>query len=492
MSYTALYLAILHLAVLISIVLLSAKVIRMRLNKTYWIALAAVLLASAYYLVSMPQYHFYYCDDWYPLKEANCLVRGNIECLNLPNFVSNGVLFVPGFILFGVSDAVAFNSAIVMGLLSLFFVFLLGYQTTGKPLVGLVSALLLSSNIIFITNSLSTYNHIPSLLFALISIYAMSVYIKKKDSYSLYLAITTFVFAVHLRMEFIVLGALIFPYYFFVNRKKILLYRTYLPLIYAFILIVLALPKYIEYIKIHVNSPLDSTMQNLINNLMHELYGFLGLNLLTAILVIIGTAYAIRHKMHYLISLIGIGILFACIYLRIETGHLSGGRHFLLTATVAYIVAGYGIYGLVSHINKKKLRLAAGILSVLILAAASYPDVVRHIDHIKNNQSTQDFIFASRLPEYIEPAIPEGCTIISPHPVRFSATTSLTASSAGSTLPAGCKIFVDDISCSYPTDYEVQMCIDFKNEHDMSLYRTIKAVDMGIDSSQAASLYMLE
>ncbi len=498
-NYVALYLVIVQGFVLAAIFYFVYKAFPvMRQGKIplfYWIILLLVLLAGFQIRMAIPHYHFLYTDDWYPLQMANKIVGLDLNAVNLPNFISNALVFVPGFLIFGVSDNCAFITMIIIGELSIVILFLLAASITGRPLAGAIAAILMSFNIVHISYSLSTYNHIPTLLFALLTLYSFFLYLKTGKKETLYLSLFAYAFTVYLRMEFILLGLLLVPLYLARHRKRLLRLRTYLPLIILGILLLLSFPKYAAYIEIQENQPLDTSVANLGYNLHHNVIPFFELNIIYISLIIIGLAAALIDKKYYALYFFVVSGLFALIYLMLEPAHLTIGRHFSLTVASLYVLLGYGVSRLVSIVKKNRMRAILSVAVLVLLFAFSYHNAYKYKEDQLNEGYVKRFYFATILPEKLQDIIPHNCTIISNHPARFSATTVFDSVSADDFIKPEddhrCYVFVDDISCVYPTEKSKTMCQDFVDNNKLVFFRKITSTELGIQSQTVynATLY---
>lgn len=497
--YIAWYLTIVQGIVLTAIFYFVYKTVPlMNLRKIplfYWIILLLVLLAGFQIRMTIPHYHFLYSDDWYPLQMANKITGFDFKSVYLPNFISNALMFVPGFLLFGVSDNCAFITMIIIGELSIVILFLLATSITGRPLAGMIAAILMSFNIVHVSYSLSTYNHIPTLMFALLTLYSYFLYLKSGKKELLYLSLLAYAFTVYFRMEFILLGLLLVPFYLAMHRKKILRLRTYLPWIILGIFLLLSFPKYATYIEIQQNNPLDTSIANLEQNLHYNAMRFFELNLVYISLIIIGLAATIIDKKYYALSFFVVSGLLALIYLMLEPAHLTIGRHFSFTVASLYVLLGYGISRLIYLLKIKRLRAIFSVAVLILLFAFSYHNAYKYKEDQLNEGYVKRFYFATILPEKLQDIIPHNCTIISNHPARFSGTTIFDSISADNFIrlkdDQGCYVFVEDISCVYPTEKAKTVCQDFVDNNRLVFFRKVTSTELGIQSPTVynASLY---
>jgi len=436
-----------------------------------------------------------FSDDHYPLDIANRISQFNFNQKFWINGVHNGLLFAPSYLLFGPGYEVSFYTMIILGISSIILLFLLTEKLTKNYWVALYTTLLMSFNVTHIRFSLSTYNHMPSFFFALLTLYAFFLSLKHKKNQLLYLSLFSLGYLVFLRTEFILFVLFMLPFYIKHKHNNLKDIKTWLPWLVFFVLISISLPLILNRSNMISNpgGPTHSSMSfdNFLEN-VKDTPRYIGISNIQLFFLFLGLCYFILKRNKNIISLTGLSALFITLYLFINKVTLEG-RYFIFSLSIFYIVIGQCIYLITRPFKKIKVRTFLNLFIFFLLIILLLNNAHETNLKLKNSVKVNKFIFDTKLPAYIEKNYEE-CRIFSVQPVRYTATTRLNVKELNlfSKERNNCTLFIEDFSCEYPKDSpRVQQCINFKQTHELTLHSYIDSTMIEIPNKNTVLNYTL-
>ncbi len=419
------------------------------------VSLILVLVVAAYLRIFLyPHLFTLYLDDYYPLEIANKIVHLDFSSLNSV-FVANALIFVPAFALFGVGFKSGMYVAIALSIASLILFFTLAYLLTKDYLAALIATALMSLQPSHIQYSFSTYNHIPTFFGLMLALSAFFSYFETRKKSLLYLSLLCILFLLEMRTEILLLVPILLMYFIIKEKNNLRKAFTWVPWAVFGLGIAALIPKFFFFNLNHLNYTLMS-ISNFLRNLgvANELLGvsFIGLPFL-----VVGLVAAIYKKNFGLLALSCIATGFLALVLSMEFSQIQGARHLHFTIAVMYLLFGSGICFLLGLIRNKHAKVASVGIVVLAIVIQGLMHNVSLVNAQKTSLPFNLIYFDTRLPEYAAAIIPLHCTIVSPHPAKYSALTDLKAIPVEQFLfdpngymGKGCIVFAEDLSCSYP------------------------------------------
>ncbi len=452
------------------------KVVKIILNLHWriWLLLTIVLLlAFAIRMFVYPHFFAMYLDDYYPLAIASKIINLDFHALNMPMFVAQSLVFIPFFI-FGNSPASAFFATILIGVSTLFFFFLLSYLLTKNEWISLFAVVILSFHPTHIIYSLSSYNHM--LIFLLLLLAFLYFFMDSHDS--LFLSLLFVSFACFIRSEMVLLGA-----FFLIYRRRKIVWKPWLTFA---VFLLLGLPQKIVQLLVWT-APSDTqsfSYANFFQNIVMNFSPLLIMIFLFSLLFVIKDRKMMRVFAPILILTI--------IHLSTNPELQGGGRYFLFTYSIMFLI----IVQAAAKVLDRFIQVPWFAYLILILFLMGIGSYFTFLDAQiqKESPKTNELIFATKMPEYLEKIMPRECCVISVHPDRFTATTDLCAIYIEDFNYEGCVIFPDDISCHYPSPQNNILCTEFKNSNNLSIFAVLDTNTIEIPNKEVtfnATLYRL-
>ena len=428
------------------------------------VLLLFILIIAAFLRLSYPSHFIMYCDDFYPMELANMLLHGRITELYQVNFVTNSFLFLLPFAILGADAQTGFRTIILVSLVSLLSVFLLAYALTKDYWASIFATAFLAFSLTHIRLSASTYNHMFVFLLFMLGMYAFVLYKESRRHLLLALCLGSMLLVVFMRIETLLIVVPMALWSVSYNRNQIA--KVALAWFLFIAAALLYLPQYSAFFHVQADRPIGMSLQNFLANV-----GLLPLNPVLLILMALGLLFIIARKRHMVLVLAAVALPQTILYMLLDPSHMADGRHLLFPITLLYIASGYGLSCVLGKLSRKPLPVY--LAAFVILVGLPLASAISWTNQLRNDSTINELYFNSWLPDHLEQRLPKHCTILTPHPARYRATTGFHAADLDSNLSildSDCVIFVLDISCRHP-EWEVQgKCDRFLAEHSVLEY----------------------
>lgn len=460
-----------------------------------WIFLALILLAGLAIRLATPQVHrLYFDEDIYENIGQNILTQQKAVLCNtgtptsceewILNKQPNGYPFslAFSFLLFGVSETVAFGLSIAVSVLSIALIFLLSYILLRNEKIALYAALvfaLLPQNIIWATTVTSEPMLVFFILLSLISLFA---YISSRKPLILLLSAALISFTIQIRHEagiFIAVAVLVLALF---DKKLLATMKEEKNLIVFIILLLLITPHIIHMLhaskydnwgsngeKLSLSYATKNVPDNtafFFENTRHPL--------VFTVLALIGGIYCAFKNKKALAILLLIFAAFFGIYGIFYAGSVNYGvsvRYILTVYPVFAILAGAGAYALEKVFSS---RMDHSYILALALILLSF------LPFLGYTTSTWEEAFDARLShEYALSSIGsfKGCYILSHVPSMYlvNGVDSLQTWNAKVNIPemkkifnqTSCVIFDDGYWCQIEP-YKTDICTWVKQNYNLT------------------------
>ncbi|MFW9878982.1 MAG: hypothetical protein ACFFG0_38375 [Candidatus Thorarchaeota archaeon] len=415
-----------------------------------------------------------YCDDYYPLEIANKIVHSDFSNLN-DMFVANGLLFVPAFLIFGVHYQAGIYTIIFLSILSLLCFFYFSILLTKNYWAALLATTLMAFNYSYVQYSISTYNHIPTFFFIMLTLFAFLLYLRLNYKYLLYLSLSSLLYLILIRIEMFFLVPFLLFLYVKHTWARLKNFKTWVPwLIFLGVFSLGFLKNILFFSNLDSHPFIKMSFDNFYENISGHFIELLGLNYYLILLIIIGFFFIIIRKNWILLFIFSSSLFYLVFYLFLNFAHISGGRLLHYSVSVLYIIIAFGIASLIKLIRKNKLQSLVYILIFIYLIGFFLIENVKTGNDLKESEMINKLYFDTRFPTFLQKIIPNNCVILSPHPVKFTSVTNLKSIYLEvfnqKVTSDKCFILVEDISCTYP-EWEVKgMCERFKEKYDLAVY----------------------
>jgi len=356
------------------------------INKRTWIILVILLVFSLFirlYFVHHMHYVFY--DEYEHINIAkNTADNRQFSCCNfyLDNkcYSSNLPQWAPGyhfllsifFMIFGTSEAVAYNFNAFLGAISILLLFLVAYLTTSKNRIALISAALLSLTPLHLNYSGNSSLEMCSFAFILLSVLSLLIFIRSQTKGSFFQLLAILAYTALIRVENIILLPL---FMFLLILEKIDL-RKFLKLSYLLILFLpylFYLPDIIGYMNTYwLPGRRGVSLSILFFRNITFWFDNIGIPILYSLLAIAG-AYSLRKNKDKIYTFFGLYFLaFLLIYTFVQKAELDVGdtqRYNLQFYFPVVIFAAVGINKITEciHLHTRMKWLMVSILSAILL-----------------------------------------------------------------------------------------------------------------------------
>jgi len=487
------------------------KKVFLEIDKKTWIILALILSIASMLIIFVPPHaHIIYSDEQlYMMAGKNMLQTGSQE--EYPKSIGWPFVLSIAFGIFGISNWVAIYINILLGVLTIFSIFLLAFIITKRKDLSLSAALLYSLFPINIVWAASAKTNTSSLFFVTLAMFFAFLYYRNKGYSLLWLALISLAFSIQFRFETYILpllflfGCILYDKKFFKNIN----FKFILPWI---VLIIFSLPNLIVLINFDVSSPklLDDVVpgektrfsfSNLVYNSVN--YGIFIFNsdfqpVLYTVLFIVGFIYMFYKEKKAAIFLTIWFLLFWAI-LFVPRFQTLGGlpilgktRYFMIFYPAIIIFAVYGIALIKDLLTLKNNNFRINKLIVPLIIIVLVISFVPHTTKASTWFNFQDTItvqtLETKIPELAEKEIPHECKIIAEMPVVLQSTTDFDVIHTAEILSnkklqkkifadGGCVLFFEDayclsFCCSEITDEMKNRCESIKKNYDLELYKT--------------------
>lgn len=227
-----------NLFFLIFLLILNFKKIKLQFKdiKRYsWILLGIILIISIVVRISIPHHFITYYDEFGYLQMAKNIIKtgkaqicyyngyNSLQCEspNLGKGIEFSFILSIPFLIFGLGKEVAFYTNIFLGSMLSLLIFLVAYLLFKNEKVGLYSAILIGLFPIYVLNSTTLETNTASVFFILLSLVFFLSYLRSNGLKMLILTLSSFIFAIFIRLENILLLLLFLFIYLFFNKNHI-------------------------------------------------------------------------------------------------------------------------------------------------------------------------------------------------------------------------------------------------------------------------------
>jgi len=440
--------------------------------------LLALLLVSSFFIKAFiyPNYFSLYLDDYYPIEAAKNILNSDFKDLRY-NFVPNGLLLVPSFLVLGADYRVAMLTMILISILALFLFFLFSCALTRNHWVSIIATSLIAFNASHIFYSFSAYNHTPVFFFIVLALFSFFLHLNSGNKDALYLSMASILYLTLLRAEIFLLIPFLLFLYLKSNKSKLKKLNIWVPWLVFLFFLTLPFLKSIMFISEIENYPNTRfTIDNLSYNILNSAE-LLSLNYILIAIFFLGLILILIKKEWDILVILSTSFLFIILYFSLSYTHIYGGRLFHYSISILYLVMAFGIVSTIEKAESKSLRPLVYLSLFAVLFIMQFGYALKYIDEVKHSESANKYYFDTRVPAFLSDIIPENCIIVSPHPDKFTAATNLASINIGtfneseSSLRDKCYLFVDDLSCAYPEG--INHCKSIKERYNLTMYTYI-------------------
>lgn len=388
--------------ILLSFLLIKLKKIRNEFRRiSNFSKLALLLIILAYFTITMfclPHYHAMWSDEVYYGAGAKTflkygvsshIIHSDFENYYFENTKPNqGWSFIISIIyfLFGINNLNAIKLTIILSCLNIFIFFYLTYYIFKNERIALISSLLFSLLPIQIFWSTHSEGNIPGLFFMLLSFFFLLIYFKTKDNSMQIIALSSYLFSIHIRVENILLLPLIFLLYLTkADLKTILKKQSILTILLLFLFLILGfLPQLIASLQGR-NAIEMYTISSMVVNLKREIFFFFNLYFapLIPFLGILGFFFMVVKKRYRIISSF-LAVWFFIYFFFWPSRVVDSGqpRYYIIIFWIVCLFAAYfinSVFDLIQKIKKRYLKIFLSLvfISILIFGFTKIDDQIK-------------------------------------------------------------------------------------------------------------------
>ncbi len=474
------FLNLILLIVLLYLNVNSLKQFFLKIKRTTWILLFAVLILALVLRIVIPsQIHLLYLDE-YKYIEAG---KNVISTGTLGDYAKSSgwpVILSIVFSVFGISNIVAIYTSIVFGSLTILLIFFLSLLLIKNQRISLFVALIFSLIPFHILWSSTAETNVVSVFFVALSLFFCCLYLESKDEDKLlfWLSWVTLAFTAQLRPENYILPLVFFLITLDLKKKHFLksVTKSLVPLAVFLILsfgnfiVLFDFYNSVNWAESHTSGEITEknfSLSNLWNN--SKTWGvFIFLNqlhpYLFSLLFVLGFLYHMfNNKLNSFLFLLMLFCSFWIIYFSSWFSFNSGfdflgkTRLYLNFYPILIIWVGYGLLFLqkiILNLKFKFLKEKIKHLFFLVIVCVFIIVLLTYLEKADTNFPT--YILEARLPEEIEKEIPPTCVIILHEPIVLKASTNLNAVSL--------KIFLSNASNFKDEIFKNYNCVLFLEE----------------------------
>jgi len=360
--------------------------------------------------------------------------KGCYDCILMKWPNSHPFTFAVAFLLFGVSENVAFNLSVLLGTLSILLVFLIGYLISKKAEIGLYSALLFTFVPMLIVWSGTVAAEPFYIFYTLLAVFSFLLLLEKEKWSTYLLAASSIAFASQFKAESgAVIAIIAFLMLLFDDKLKFKLNSSKF-LISFIILLALITPYVIHIYHSSKTDPwgatgnkfgLEFVVKNASENAIFWIKGYETIEhpFVFTIFAIIGLVYTFINERKIFIFLFLWFFMFFAIYASFYAGSVRYGtdvRYSLSGYPPFVLLGGFGLYfihkKLTDKVRRDILIFALLFLAVILTFYFYLPSVSIPADKIV--EASQARVYHDRFVEYAS-NLDKNCYILSHVPSMY-------------------------------------------------------------------------
>lgn len=489
---------------------LAFKKILSGINVLAWTGLILSITLGIYLMTVTPTIFFTLHDEGFYLRQAEDISEGHIYVSDK----SVGYPFIMSlvFSIAGADIGTAYALNMFFGIFSIFLIFLVSYVFFGREDVAVYSSLIFSILPLQIIVSRSLESNIAAVFALLVPLLCFSVYMRKTDFKTQMMAAVSLAFAIHFRLEFLLLLPLFGLLLVFSERElpeKVRDYRWWLPWV---ILAVISVPWMLNVSHIALSSPGDNpyiheermrseifSLNALARHGVHAGNLFVKSNFFPDYMflpLILGPLSMLRRKKRKLLFLLVFFGVFSLLYLSFD---IPQNRYFMIPYVIVVLLWAKGLSFITDYARAvldkaRKTEFTRWFLMFVVCLSivwgfAPYMTPLKE-DLTDFRSSTMLFweereVYLERDAfSYLNQNLGECDIVLLDNDFFVSETLSpvraeTLVENPESVNSSGCLIFLEDLYCRAPmvfydegvTEHYTRICEGMKERFDLSLYK---------------------
>lgn len=500
-------LSIACLAVIIFCVIYGFKDIKKQfkdIDKKTWVILTLIVLFGFVIRMFFIPHAHVINDEFYYMQDATKLLQLDFAESRLSNPIIS-TIYATSFLLFGINNYVAINTATLFGVASIFLIFLFAYILFKNKTIALFAALILCLQPTHLIQSGNAYDKVMILFFVLLALLAFFMYFKTTKFGMHLLALSSLVAAISVRREYMLLLVLVpFMYALFKGGLKLQFknYKFWAAL--AIFVLFFSSSLYMVFWETAVMFPAEFgggpsykiQLQNFNQNFQRlgaylPIHNFGPLQAISCFffIFILITLINFKKETKKFLFLISLFLLFFVFYLFYN--FIAPMESYMLVPSACLIIlVSYGICASLKITNLLKNNgIKVAIRAVMILVIISVISCYSFYA-ASNYRYQKDDLLETKIPELAKKQIPKNCYVLAVNPERLTTTglevmgiRDLNRDDINNLInEKGCVLFFEGIYCfemdgsltaeckSIHEDYNLASYVEYGDEKKFTFY----------------------